>query len=237
MAFSNLFRRHSTSIEAQAANYACMDENSTAETLLDELEMQCQNSLTLTSLRTKRNSEVLAHKSGLLASTYKPSSSSSKRRSSVDYSWLTPQNNLLQTPTELYHLSDIIKMELSELIHHVLPEDCSIVVNNFRRNVRSQAQSTTPETIIALFRKTVSDYIDQKQKTRRSNSNSNEIVKSNEGNSSTSTTINQIVRNKRILPKHQSEEEQHSLAELAQISLTSRTNDLIDVKPRSNTHV
>ncbi|CAF4594790.1 unnamed protein product, partial [Rotaria magnacalcarata] len=33
MAFSNLFRRHSTSPDIQAASYAYMDGNSTAETL------------------------------------------------------------------------------------------------------------------------------------------------------------------------------------------------------------
>ncbi|CAF4937203.1 unnamed protein product, partial [Rotaria sp. Silwood1] len=157
MAFTNLFRRHSVFNETQGANYVCMDENSIAETLLDELETQCQNISTSLSSKTKRNSEVLEHSGGLLASTY---NSCSKRRSSVDYSWLTPQNNLLQTQTELYHLSDIIKMELSELIRNVTPNDCTLVVNQFRRNIRSQSKVTTPETIIAIFRKTLADYID-----------------------------------------------------------------------------
>ncbi|CAF1101342.1 unnamed protein product [Rotaria sp. Silwood1] len=229
MAFTNLFRRHSVFNETQGANYVCMDENSIAETLLDELETQCQNISTSLSSKTKRNSEVLEHSGGLLASTY---NSCSKRRSSVDYSWLTPQNNLLQTQTELYHLSDIIKMELSELIRNVTPNDCTLVVNQFRRNIRSQSKVTTPETIIAIFRKTLADYIDQKQKTR---SSSNEISKINEGNNSISTAHTSLLRNNRILPKFQSEDEQHSIAELGEISLTSPQHDSNDVKPRSNT--
>jgi len=237
MAFTNLFRRHSGSNEAQGANYACMDENAIAETLLDELETQCQNSSTLsTTSKTKRNSEVFEQQGGLLASTYNSSLSSSisKRHSSVDYSWLTPQNNLLQTSSnELYHLPDIIKMELSKLIRNVLPEDCTLVVNNFRRHIRSQTKATTPENIIALFRKTLADYIEQKPKHR---TNSHELLKNNEGNHLTSKTISSLVRTNRILPKHSSEIEQHSIAELNQISLTSpQQNDSIDVKPRANT--
>ncbi|UJR21867.1 hypothetical protein I4U23_024940 [Adineta vaga] len=230
MAFSNIFRRHSASHELPGTNYACLDENSIAETLLEELENQCRNSSTLTVIRTKRNSDVIAHRPGLLASTYE---SSSKRRSSVDYSWLTPQNNLLQAPSELYQLPDMIKMELSELIRGVSPEDCTLVVSNFRRQIRMQTQATTPELIIALFRQTVSDYIDQKRKHR---SNSNETIQSNEPNPK---TLQLLVRNNRILPKHLSEEEQHSIAELAQISLSSSTrpNDSTDVKPRANTYV
>jgi len=231
MAFTNLFRRHSGSNEAQGASYVCLDENSIAETLLDELETQCQNSSTLSSTsKIKRNSEVFEHSDGLLAPTYNTSSSSSsisKRHASVDYSWLSPHNNLLQTSNELYHLTDIIKMELSELIHNVLPEDCTLVVNNFRRHIRSQTKTTTPENIIALFRKTLADYIDQKHK-HRVNSN-------DEGNNLTSKTISSLVRNNRILPKCPSESEQHSIAELTQISLTSPTNDSINVKPRANT--
>lgn len=231
MAFANLFRRHSLSTEAHAANYACMDENSTAETLLDELELQCQNNSLAAALQKKRNSEVLAHGGGLLAATYNSVSSSSKRRSSVDYSWLNPQNNLLRTPSEVYHLSDITKMELSELIKHVIPEDCTSVVNSFRRQLRSHIQPITPENTIAIFRKTLSDYIDHKQKHHRSNSN--DIAKMNEA----AKTISSLVRNNRILPRRQSGEEQNSIAELAQISLTSRTNDSTDTKPRSHTHV
>ena len=235
MAFTNLFRRHSGSNESQAATYACMDENSIAETLLDELETQCQNSSILSStLKTKRNSEVLEHSGGLLATTYNTpasssSSSSSKRHSSVDYSWLTPNNNLLHISNELYHLPDIIKMELSELIHNVLPEDCTFVVNNFRRHIRSQTKSTTPENIIALFRKTLADYIDHKSK-HKINS---------EGNSLTTKTTSSLIRNNRILPKCPSEIEQHSIAELTQISLTSQqklsNENLNDSKPRANT--
>ncbi len=228
MAFTNLFRRHSGSHEAQAANYTCLDENSIAETLLDELEIQCQNTSTLSSTsKTKRNSVVYEQSGGLLASTYSVPSSS-KRHSSVDYSWLSPQNNLLQTANELYHLSDIIKMELNELIRNVSPEDCTLIVNQFRRQIRSQTKNSTPENIIAIFRKTLADYIDQKQKHR---SNSNEI------NDLPSKTISTLVRNNKILPKYHSESDQHSIAELAQISLTSPTNESsTDVKPRSNTY-
>jgi hypothetical protein len=226
MAFANLFRRHSVSNEAHGAVYACMDQNSTAETLLDELETQCRNSSALISLRTKRNSEVLAHEGGLLASTY--NSSSSKRRSSVDYSWLTPQNNLLQVPSELYNLSDITKMELNELIQYVAPEDCASVVNNFRRHLRSQIQPTTPENIIATFRNTLANYIEHKHKHH---------LNLNEPNNPTSKTISSLVRNNRIVPKYPSEEELHSIAELTQISLTSPSNHSTELKPRSNTHV
>jgi hypothetical protein len=228
MAFTNLFRRHSGSNEGQGANYACMDQSSIAETLLDELETQCQNNLLLLSAsKTKRNSEVIDHSGGLLASTYPSSSSSSNRRSSVDYSWLTPHNNLLQAANESYHLPDIVKMELSELIHNISPEDCTHVVNNFRRQIRLQPKVTASENIIALFRKTLADYIDQKHKNR-----SNDTCKNNEG---TTKTICSLVRNNRILPKHPSVEEQQSIAELTQISLTSRPNDSADAKPRSNT--
>ncbi|CAF0937221.1 unnamed protein product, partial [Adineta ricciae] len=213
MAFSNIFRRHSASHEPPGANYACLDENSIAETLLDELEIQCRSSSTLTSLRTKRHSDVLAHRPGLLASTY---DSPSKRRSSVDYSWLTPQNNLLQAPSELYQLPDIIKMELSELIRGVSPEDCTTVVNHFRRDLRFQSQASTPEQVIAIFRNTLSDYIEHKRKNR-----SNETIQSTESSQTT------------FKPK-----EQHSVAELAQISLSAtRTNEPADVKPRANTYV
>jgi hypothetical protein len=234
MAFTNLFRRHSGSNEGQGANYACMDQNSIAETLLDELETQCQNSLFLSTIsKTKRNSEVLENSGGLLASTYTSSSSSSKRHASVDYSWLSPNNNLLQTPNELYHLPDIIKMELSELIFNVTPEDCTYVVNDFRRQLRLQSKTTTPENIIALFRKTLADYVDQKQK-HRSNS-TNETCKVNEGVQLASKTICSLVRNNRVLPKYPSEDEKLPTAELAQISLTSRGNDSSDAKPRANT--
>jgi DNA topoisomerase VI subunit A len=229
MAFTNLFRRHSGSHEGQAANYSCLDENSIAETLLDELEIQCQNILTLPS-KTKRNSVVYEQSGGLLASTYH--TSSSKRHSSVDYSWLSPQNNLLQTANELYHLPDIIKMELNELIRNVSPEDCTFVVNQFRRQVRSQMKNSTPENIIAIFRKTLADYIDQKQKHR---TNSNDTLKIHETNHLSAKTICSLVRNNRILPKHRSDTEQYSIAELTQISITSPTRESTDVKPRSNT--
>jgi hypothetical protein len=228
MAFTNLFRRHSGSNEGQAANYVCMDENSTSETLLDELETQCRNSATLSS-KKKRNSIVSETSGGLLASTY---TSSTKRHASVDYSWLNPQNNLLQLTNDVYQLPDIVKMELSELIHNVSPEDCTHVVNQFRRHMRSQIKGTTPENIIALFRKTLADYIDQKPK---NHCNSNKTIKPSEINTSPTKTINSLVRNNRVLPKYLSEDEQQTIAELAQISLTPPANDGSNSKPRSNT--
>ncbi|CAF3269145.1 unnamed protein product [Rotaria socialis] len=231
MAFTNLFRRHSCLVETPAANYACMDENSTAETLLDELETECRNCSISLASKTKRNSEVLELSGGYLASTY--ASSSSARRSSVDYSWLSPQNNVLQIQTEPYHLPDILKMELGELIRNVQPEDCTFVVNQFRRQVRSLTKHQTPESIIALFRKTLADYIDQKQKHR---SSSNEISKINEGNNLPSLAHTSSIRNNRVLPKKTSEDEQHSIAELTEISLTSSHNDSNVTKPRSRTY-
>lgn len=225
MAFTNLFRRHSGSHEAQAANYACLDENSIAETLLDELENQCRICLASSSSKSKRNSAVYEQPNGSIVG---------KRHSSVDYSWLTPQNNLLHTTNESYHLSDIIKMELSELIRNVSPEDCTLVVNQFRRHVRAQAKYSTPENVIALFRKTLADYVDQKDKNRR---NSSETLKNIQaGANSNSKIVSTLVRNNKVLPKYHSETEQHSIAELAQISLTSSAHDSIDVKPRSNTY-
>lgn len=235
MAFTNLFRRrHSTSHETQAANYACLDENSIAETLLDELENQCRYSLhSSTNSKSKRNSAVYEPSTGLLANTYSNCSSIGKRHSSVDYSWLTPQNNLLHTTNDSYHLSDIIKMELNELLRNVSPEDCALVVNQFRRHARSQNKISTPESIIALFRKTLADYVEQKQKHRR---NSHETLKNMDESNSTSKTISALARNNKVLPKYHSETEQHSVAELAQISLTSSAHDSMDVKPRSNTY-
>lgn len=238
MAFTNLFRRRlSGSHETQAANYACLDENSIAETLLDELENQCRYSLhSSTNSKSKRNSAVYEPSSGLLANTYSNCPSMGKRHSSVDYSWLTPQNNLLHTTTttnDSYHLSDIIKMELNELIRNVSPEDCALVVNQFRRHVRSQNKISTPESIIALFRKTLADYVEQKQKRRR---NSHETLKETDESNLSTKTISALARNNKVLPKHHSETEQHSIAELAQISLTSSGHDSTVVKPRSNTY-
>jgi hypothetical protein len=241
MAFSNLFRRYSTSNEIQSASYAYMDENSIAETLLDELESQCRTSLTLSSLQNKRDSQMLnSSTGGILSSTHNSSLNiiPTKRHSSVDYSWLTPNNNLLQSTNELYHLSDIIKMELSELIRNVLAEDCALIINQFRRHVRAQTKSTTPESIIALFRKTISEYIDQKQAHRLSTNNSNETVNSNtkSNNNKPSSTINAFVRNNRINPKYQSDDEQHCIAELTEISITSSSNDGTETKTRSSSN-
>jgi hypothetical protein len=234
MAFSNLFRRYSTSNEIQSASYAYMDENSIAETLLDELESQCQNCLSLISLKNKRNSQV--YNSSTSESLSYASSEvviPTKRHASVDYSWLTPNKNLLQATNELYHLSDIIKMELSELIRNVLAEDCTLIINQFRRHIRAQTKISTPENIIALFRKTISDYIDQKSKNR-----SNDIMNLNtKSNTKTTSTGSSFVRNNRINPKYQMDDEQNCIAELTEISIASSSNDGTDNnnnKPRSN---
>lgn len=237
MAFSNLFRRYSTSNDMQSASYGYMDENSIAETLLEELESQCQNCLALTSLK-KRNSQVLNHSpnESILSSSYNSSLNvtlPTKRHSSVDYSWLTPNNNLLQTTNDIYHLSDIIKMELSELIRNVLPEDCTLIINQFRRQIRIQTKVTTPENVIALFRKTISEYIDQKQKTRTNNTN--DLMNSNTKSNFKNLSGCSFVRNNRINPKSQDDDEQHCIAELTEISITSSSNDGTDNKLHSNT--
>jgi hypothetical protein len=224
MAFSNLFRRYSTANETPSASFAYMDENSIAETLLDELESQCQNCSALASLQNKRNSQTLDNSSLNDIPPTPP-----KRHASVDYSWLTPNKTLLQAPNELYHLSDIIKMELSELIRNVLAEDCTLIISQFRRHIRAQTKISTPENIIALFRKTISDYIDEKPKNR---SNINDTPNAN---TKTSTGIYSFVRNNRINPKHQLDDEQHCIAELTEISITSSSNDGTDsTRLRSN---
>ncbi|CAF0833528.1 unnamed protein product [Rotaria sp. Silwood1] len=229
MAFSNLFRRYSTSNDIQAPSYAYMDGNSIAETLLEELENQCRNSLALGSLQNKRDSDIVSSSiTGSFLSTHNSSLNviPTKRHSSVDYSWLTPSTNLLQSTNELYHLPDIIKMELSELILNVLPEDCTLIINQFRRHIRAQTKPSTSENIIALFRKTISDYIDQKQKNRTNTNNINDTINSNiKSNNKCSTNIYSLVRNNRINPKRQFDDEQHCIAELTEISITSSSND------------
>lgn len=233
MAFSNLFRRYSTSYDTQCISYAYMDQNSIAETLLEELESQCQNSLQLLSSKNKRNSQVLNESNPETMLSTSDYQSATKRHSSVDYSWLTPNKNLLQTTNEIYHLSDIIKMELCELIRNVLAEDCTLIINQFRRNIRLETKSTTPENIIALFRKTISEYIDQKSKNR---SNTNDVNHVNtKPNGKTITTGYSFVRNNRINPKHQRDDEQHCIAELTEISISSSSNDGTDNKARLNT--
>lgn len=214
MSFTNLFRRN----DGQTATYACVDANSIAETLFDELEIQCR-----TNSMPKRNSSILEKTAeGLL--NISSTTTTNKRHSSVDYSWLTPQTNLLQVRNESYHLPDIVKMELNTLIGNVLPEDCTCVVNQFRRRVRSTAKGTSPENIIAIFRQTIADYVDEKN-----SSTNNEIEHS-------PSRLCKIGRHHRVLPKYPSEDEQqHSVAELTQISLTSSTNDGKEMKPRSNT--
>jgi len=237
MAFSNLFRRYSTSHETISANHAYMDKNSIDETLLDELERQCQNSLTEVSIQNKRDSQVLnSPVAESLLSTYNSSVNvlPTKRHASVDYSWLTPNKTLIQSTNEIYHLSDIIKMDLSELLRNVVAEDCTLIINQFRRHVRAQTKSATPENLIALFRKTIADYIDQKSKNHSSTNNIND-TKTNNKNSS---TIYSLVRNNRVNPKRQLDDEKHCIAELTEISITSSSNDGTDNnKLRSNSHV
>jgi hypothetical protein len=232
MAFSHLFRRYSTSNEIQSASYAYMDENSIAETLLDELESQCQSSFTVMCIH-KRNSQVLNSSDGVSLATQdiRPS----KRHASVDYSWLTPNKNLLQSSQEVYHLSDIIKMELSELISYVVAEDCTHIINQFRRHIRAQTKSTSPENVIALFRKTLADYIDEKPKHRTSNNQLNESMSNtSKSNHRITSGISAFVKNNRINPKHQFDDEQHCIAELTEISIASSSNDGLENPARVN---
>jgi hypothetical protein len=233
MAFSNLFRRYSTSNDTQSANYSYMDENSIAETLLEELESQCQNCLTLISIQNRRNSPVL-NQTNLSTSDTVPLPT--KRHSSVDYSWLTPKSNLLQATSEIYHLSDIIKMELSELIRNVLASDCTWIINQFRYQIRAQPKSSTPENIIALFRKTISDYIEQKPKKLANGNHINVATNSNiKLVTKASANTCSFIRTNRINPKYEVDDEQHCIAELTEISITSSSNDGTDNhKPRSN---
>jgi hypothetical protein len=213
MAFTNLFRRHSTSQEGQAAMYACSNDNSTAETLLDELELQCQ-----TLFANKRDSTIGTSTHGLLGSTY---SSASRRHGSVDYSWLSPQNNLLQSRSQLYHLSDIVKMELNELIRHVSPEDCTLLVNEFRQHVRSKVNITSsPETIIAIFRAMLGDYMDRLVKTPVPSNDPLNI------RDSVTLPMKLFGRQNRVLPKYLSDVEQEPVAELMHISLASSTGNV-----------
>jgi len=246
MAFSNLFRRHSGSGEFHAASYACMDQNAIAETLLEELETQCRNASAL-SHQHKRSGELLNSSGGFLSSSNDIGSSLTKRHSSVDYSWLSPGTNLLQSTVDLYQLPDIIKMELSELINGVIPEDCATVVNQFRRQIRAGPSGMTPESIIALFRTTIANHVDQKQKTHSNNSGSTGGTgrrNSNSMNSINTTdnraTLGGLPRNNRITPKNRPEDEQNCIAELTEISIASSSNDGHDgtlQKPRSNSHV
>ena len=225
MAFSHLFRRYSTSNDVPAASYAYMDQNSIAETLLDELESQCRNSVSLITIH-KRNSHVL---NSAPEEAFPP-----KRHSSVDYSWLTPNNNLLQSSHDVYQLPDMIKMELSELIRYVSPEDCTLLINQFRRHIRSQSKSHSPENIIAIFRKTLSDYIDEKPKQRASESHATGTSKSP---TKSSTTLASLVRNNPVNTKKQADDEQHCIAELTEISISSSSNDGHDANhSRAHSH-
>ena len=97
MAFTNLFRRYSSTNESRRLSYAYIDGDSTAETLLNELEAQCQNNLIVLSSKTKGHSEVFDSPVDLLASARTLSS----KRSSVDYSWLCLRRYSLQTQDNL----------------------------------------------------------------------------------------------------------------------------------------
>ncbi|CAF3038006.1 unnamed protein product [Rotaria socialis] len=239
MAFSNLFRRHSTTADIQAASYAYMDGNSTAETLLEELENQCRNSVTIGMSQNKRGSDIFTRSTdGSPVASYDDSPlnvvTPSKRHASVDYTWLTPNKNLSQSINDSYHLSDIIKMELSELILNVLAEDCTLIINQFRRQIHDQTKPTTPENIIALFRKTICDYVDQKPKSRASVANINDTINSNmKVNAKGSTGIYSIVRNNRINPKRQFDDERNCIAELTEISITSSNDGTENNHPHS----
>lgn len=209
-----------------------MDEAAIAETLFDELETQCRSSSTVISTQ-KRNSQVLNSPMGAVLSSGE--SMPTKRHSSVDYSWLTPNNNLLQSTQEVYHLPDIVKMELAELLRNVLAEDCTLIINQFRRHLRTQTKSSSPENIIALFRKTISEHLDQKPKHRASVNPVNEMNHTTSKNNQKNLSgIGAFVRNNRINPKNPSDDEQECIAELTEISITSSSNDGAENKSRSN---
>ncbi|CAF0825771.1 unnamed protein product [Adineta ricciae] len=238
MAFSNLFRRYSGSNDAYSVSSTYAEKSSIAETLLDELESQCQNCLN-SSLRNTQTLNSSASGGFLSTSSSSLTVMPAKRHSSVDYSWLRPSNNLLQPTNETYHLPDILKMELSALIRNVLPEDCTLIINQFRRHIRAQTKALTPENIIALFRATVADYVDQKS-TIRSNMTSNTEISSSssKNNHKTASAIYSFVRNNRVNPKRQCDDEQHCIAELTEISITSSSNDGTDTsKFRLNRHL
>ena len=128
-------------------------------------------------------------------------------------------------------------MELGELLRNVLAEDCTVIINQFRRHVRTQPKSTSPESIIALFRKTVSEYLDQKPKHRASVNPANELNHTtSKNNQKNSSSISAFVRNNRINPKHPSDDEQQCIAELTEISITSSSNDGAENKPCSTSH-
>lgn len=229
MAFSNLFRRYSAATDTQSPSYAYMEGNSIAETLLEELESQCRNSLAMNSTQKKRGSETFSSTiNRSIISNYGETLNvtPTARHSSVDYSWLTPKGNLLQSTGDTYHLPDIIKMELSELILNVLAEDCTLIINKFRREVRESTKPSTPENVIALFRKTICDYIDEKPKNRTNTNNNNDTTNTNvKPNNKSSTGIYSMVRNNRINPKRVLDEDRHCIAELTEISITSSSND------------
>ncbi|CAF0940664.1 unnamed protein product [Didymodactylos carnosus] len=213
MAFSNLFRR--TDPVSYSFSYTCVDENSTIETLLDELESQCRHCCFRTSVSgdhtnnlslVKRNSEQIG-----INTNY-----STKRHASVDYSWLSPTNFL--QPNDMYHLPDIMKMELTESLKNVPCEDCSILITNFRRALRHLPSSkVTPESIIAIFRKTIAEYLETKQKQSQQSSQQNILSKE-----CPKSTISNMIRNNRILPKNKDDE---LCAELTEISITSSSTD------------
>ena len=199
-----------------------MDKESIVEMLLDELELQCQTITTSFMSKNKRNSIVGEHLPGLLASTYP--SAPSRRHASVDYSWLSPQNNLLEVKPDLYRLPDMIKMELTEMIRHVSSEDCGQIANQFRRLVRADVKATSPENIIVLFRQALAEHLDDKQTPRSG------------APCGSSKKLGSFVRNNRVLPKYHPSDEQPSIAELTQISLAPQpSSDAPETKPRANT--
>lgn len=227
MAFTNLFRRYSTSYETSSASYAYIDQSSIAETLLDELEIQCRNCSSLLSSKTHQNPAAFNES---LRPTKSENTYATKRHSSVDYSWLTPNKNLLQPANEHYQLPDMIKMELSELIRNVLAEDCTSIINQFRRDIRAETKTLTPESAIALFRKTIAEYIEQRSKSRPPmNNNANIAINSK-------STLGSAVfnRSNRVNPKYQPDDEQHCIAELTEISITSSSNDGTDNLTKSH---
>lgn len=121
--------------------------NSVAETLLDELEFQCRS---ITTNKQKSNDESI--------------SSKNRRHSTVDYSWLTPTKHDTQVKSDSYRLPEMIKMELTQSIHDVAPDDCLTFINRFRRQIRSQTGLDTPENVIVLFRRILFQLIDEKKR-------------------------------------------------------------------------
>ncbi|CAF4497833.1 unnamed protein product, partial [Didymodactylos carnosus] len=134
----------------------------------------------------------------------------------VDYSWLSP-TSLLQS-TDTYHLPDILKVELTELLKNVPCEDCSILITNFRRALRHPPLSkSSPESVIAIFRTTIAEYLETKRKQAQQFQQQNSSSKDN-----SKSTISNMIRHNRILPKTKDNE---LCSELTEISITSSSTD------------